>query len=303
MNSGLADFIKTTNARRIAVRGSIRFAIVSVIFIVAISLFLFMAQVDINTLFGKVIVMIAMLWVTVLLISGRSWFIGSTLLAREVNMALVPILANTFNRTLLYTYNESAVDSVRDMLNESGLVTDKVTTIKVKNIYTVFSEVDMRVHEIAFGQNDGQSRPKSTNYTAVFIDVNLSQEAPTQTAFSTVGSKYGFAHDTFVKYLQTDKHFSPSKNTSEALAVFTADKDSVDADVSAELLQSLQEWGSEAKVNIRAMRTGSKLYILVPASKESITYTSTSTKQESIERYASLVAQPIWHALMLTEEV
>jgi len=302
MSSGLPDFIKTTNARRITVRASIHFQIVAVLFIAAISVFLFLAQVDFTTLMGKIIIMTALLWVTVLLVSGRSWFIGSTLLAREVNMALVPILANTFDQTLLYTYNENASDAVQEMLYDSTLLSDKIRALKVKNVYIVFSEFDMRVHEIEFEPGDPQTAKMSVKHHAIFIDINVRTEYPGETVISTDGSSYGFSHIDFVRELQQQEGLHIFDDFKEKyLAVFTSENTNTSSLLTAKLLNEVQSWQSETKINLRIMRKGSKLYILVPTSKESISYTS--TKQESIEHYAAVIALPIWRALLLAESV
>jgi hypothetical protein len=306
MESGLPDFIKTTHARRISVRANIRFVVVSVLFILAIAIFLFLAQVDFNTLFGKLIVMTALLWVSVLLVSGKNWFIGSTLLAREVNMALVPILANTFNRTVLYTYNQSAVDSVQSMLDDSGLVTSPVTTMKVSNVYTVFSNVDMRVHEIMFEQQASQSDSKSEKFNATFIDVNIGNEQTEEMLFFTSGNKYGFSHAHLKAHLENSEQHSPvelPEGAYQDLSVFSTNADKTVTDISTAVLNTIHDWHIDTKVNIRVMRKGAKLYILVPASKGSITYTSTSTNPDTIERYAGVIAEPVWRALMLAEEM
>jgi hypothetical protein len=306
VESGFADFVKTTNARRIAVRGSIRFVVVAALFIVAIAVFLFLAEVDLNTLQGKIIAMTALLWVSVLLISGRDWFIGSTLLAREVNMALVPILANTFNRTLLYTYNDNVNDTVAQMLDESGLLLGSFSNLNVKNVYTVFSDTDMRVHEVAFDQKEFKPKTKTVRYYATFIDVNLQEQYEGETLFSTPAYRYGFSHEQFVHAASEEEKFTEvetSLDASKSLSIFSTQASGSQEYGSAELKQSLIDWSEEAKVNIRGMRKGTKLYILVPASRESTSYTSTSTRLESIERYARRIAQPIWRALMLAESV
>jgi hypothetical protein len=48
MESGLANFVSTTNARRISVRTHVRFAVMSGLFALAIVGFLFAAQVSIR---------------------------------------------------------------------------------------------------------------------------------------------------------------------------------------------------------------------------------------------------------------
>jgi hypothetical protein len=303
MKSGLPDFVKTTNARRIAVRASIRFTIVSVLFILAIVVFLFLAQIDLNTFLGKVITMTALLWVTVLLISGKGWFIGSTLLAREINMALVPILANVMNRTLLYTYNENAVDSVAELINDSSLLQDDVQNLKVKNVYTVFSDFDMRVHEVEFDQTTNGPGSKVVKAHATFIDVNVAGEHTAATVLTSNGSRFGFSQQGLVERIQKNDSFHSIEMEDKKLKAFSTDPAIGNSFLTPEVLQIMGDWKSHSRVNIRVMRREAKLYILVPAGEQSTAYTSTSTKPDAIERYASVIAKPIWRALMLAEEV
>jgi len=303
MRSGLADFVKTTNARRIAVRASIRFAVVSTLFILAIVGFLFMAEIDLNTILGKIVAMTALLWVTVLLVSGKGWFTGSTLLAREINMALVPILANVMNRTLLYTYNENAVDAVADLLNDSTLLQADVKNLQVKNVYTVFSGFDMRVHEVEFGQTVSNLDGKVIKAHATFIDVNLASEHTAATVLTTTGSRFGFSQQGLVQRMQKNDSFQTIELEEENLRAFGTDSAAGKSFLTKEVLQMMDDWKKEARVNIRVMRREKKLYILVPAGVQSTAYTSTSTQPDAIERYASVIARPIWRALMLAEEV
>jgi hypothetical protein len=303
MKSGLTDFVKTTNARRIAVRASIRFAIVSVLFILAIAVFLYMAHIDLNTFLGKIITTMALLWVTVLLISGKSWFIGSTLLAREINMALVPILADVMNRTLLYTYNENARDSVTELINDSSLLPEDVQNLQVKNVYTVFSDCDMRVHEVEFDQTTNGPGSKVVKAHATFIDVNMAVEHAAATMLASTGSRFGFSQQGLVARMQENSSFQSIELQDSKLKAFTTDSAIGNSFLTPEVLQVMCDWKNQARVNIRVMRRETKLYILVPAGAQGTTYTSTSTKPDAIERYASVIAQPIWRALLLAEEV
>lgn len=303
MESGLTDFIKSTNARRIAVRASIRFAVVSVIFILAIAAFLFMTQIDVTTVFGKIIVMIALLWATVLLISGRSWFTGSTMLVQEIHMALVPILATVLNRTMLYAYNENESGAVAEMLHDSQLLVADVTRLQVKSVYTVFSNFDMRVHEVTFDQKTNSSNGKMTKASALFIDANISSEHAAATMLTTVGSSFGFSYENLRQHMQSNQAFQSIDVTEEKLKAFSTDPVAANDFLTADLLQVMSEWQEDVKVNIRVMRKGTKLYILLPASDENTTYNATSTKPQAIERYASVIARPVWRALMLVEEV
>jgi len=221
-------------------------------------------------------------------------------------MALVPILANTFNRTVLYTYNQSVVDSVQSMLDDSGLVTSPVTTMKVSNVYTVFSNVDMRVHEIMFEQQASQSDSKSEKFNATFIDVNIGNEQTEEMLFFTSGNKYGFSHAHLKAHLENSEQHSPvelPEGAYQDLSVFSTNADKTVTDISTAVLNTIHDWHIDTKVNIRVMRKGAKLYIIVPASKGSITYTSTSTNPDTIERYAGVIAEPVWRALMLAEEM
>jgi len=303
MESGLANFVSTTNARRISVRTHVRFAVMSGLFALSIVGFLFAAQVDLNTLFGKIISMTLLLWLTVLLVSGKSWFIGSTLLAREVNMALVPILASMFDRTLLYTYNESKVDAVAELLNDSQLLVDEVTNLKVSSIYTIFSEFEMKVHEVKFDQKTKSPSGKMTVAHATFIDVNISNEEVAPTILASTGSRFGFSQQGLVQHLQNNESLHSIEIADKNLKAFSTDTVAGNNFLKKATLQMLSDWKKDAEENIRVMRKGTKLYILVPASQKGTAYISTSTKQKSIERYASVIARPIWRALMLAEEV
>jgi hypothetical protein len=138
---------------------------------------------------------------------------------------------------------------------------------------------------------------------ATFIDVNVSAEQAAATILTATGNSFGFSQQTLVQHMQNNKSFHSVELAEEHLKAFSTDTDAGNNFLTKELLQVMSDWERDTKVNIRVMRKGSKLYILVPGSEESTAYTSTSTKPEAIERYASAIARPIWRALMLTDEV
>jgi hypothetical protein len=297
------QFIEATNARRLDVRSHLRLTIISGLFVLAIAIFLYLTRVDLNTLFGKIIAMTFLLWAAVLAMSAKSWFIGASLLAKEINMALVPVLSDVFNRTLLYTYNENEVEAVSHLLKDSQLLVDEVMNLEVKSKYTVFSDSDMRVHEISFNQKPDKIGGRGLKSHAKFIDVNMSTEYPAKTILSSAGNRFGFSQKILLQRIQNNQSFHSIEQPEENLKVFSTKKAEAENFLTQELLQIMRDWERDVKVNLRMMRKGTKLYILVPASQENNNYSSTSTEQEAIERYAQVTARPIWRALILAEEV
>lgn len=296
-------FIETTNARRFDVRSHIRLAIISGLFVFAIAAFLYVTRVDLNTLFGKIIALTFLLWVSVLVMSVKSWFIGTTLLKKEINMALVPIFSDVFNRTLLYTYNKNEVAVVTQLLKDSQLLIDEGVNLQVKSKYTIYSDTDMRVHEINFDQKTNSQVGKRDKAHAIFIDVNMPDEQAAATILTTAGTNFGFSQQVFVQHLLNIKAFESIEADEEHIKAFSTNPAVGSAFLNPSLLQTVKEWSQDAKVNIRVMRKESKLYILVPASDERTTFTSTSTEPEAIEQYAQVIVQPIWRAVKLSQEV
>jgi hypothetical protein len=64
--------------------------------------FLFYLQPYYGTPLGHIVFGICIIWLLVILLSAREWVTNTRLLAKEVNMALVPIISNAIDKAVIY---------------------------------------------------------------------------------------------------------------------------------------------------------------------------------------------------------
>jgi len=95
--------------------------ILSAIFLVAIAVFLYLVHKSYGEAVFYLVLFTMALWFAVIVLSAREWFVDHDLLAKEVNMALVPMIINTLDRTVIYSYNDMS-DKVNALLGGSNLI-------------------------------------------------------------------------------------------------------------------------------------------------------------------------------------
>lgn len=311
LTGDLESFIKSTADLRAKVKESLLFILTALLFLMALFVFLYLTDILYSsTWVSKFVLMIALLWATVLLVSGRSWFSRSQLLAREMNMALVPIFSNLFNRPFLYTHNVSNTSSISELLKESSLITGDKLIVKVDDSYQTFGESVVDFHELIVtatrltGKNNTAKNIEV--FKGLFMVANLSKVHDAETYITTQNDRSGFADRGFLSDLlehgdvkETLLEWNDFENK---LHVATNDPAKAREVLTPEFMQDVYAWWEEHELNIRVVFKKDKLYLLIPESSISITTVTTSKKMSAIKHFATSLARPIWRGLLLVED-
>lgn len=310
LKSDLTDFLQTTHARRQEVIGSIKFIVMSVVFLLAVFWFLFLIEARLDSLFGKVILMFSLLWAVVLLVSGRSFFVNSQLLAREMNMALVPILTNTLDRMLMYTHTEERALSAEETLQRSKLITMGHLTVQADDVYEVYGDRQLMVHELSVWQRRIASNKRQTDqevFRGVLVTATLERSHNAETYISTEGDRMGFAHRGFWADLlergQVTETVLEWNDFERDLHVASSDHRAAREILTPDFMLDLHSWWQEHKLNMRISFIGDQMYLLLPEETIRIASSTISTKERAIKRYAWAILRPIWRSLMLVEDI
>ncbi len=309
LQGDLPNFLSTTEMRRQEVLSSRLYALLSLLLFSAIVGALYMVQGDYGDTVTKLLIGSLMLWLTVTLLYGRQWFMGGHALAREMNMALVPMLSGTFNQAILYTNDKAHREETLNLLTESKLLTERDMTVVADDIYTLYGDNEVSVRELHATKvvQSGKNRHTIELFKGVFVIATLKKNFTGQTYISTEGDQSGFAHRDFwtaalgltdVKETQlewndfeNDLHVAAT-NPVEAREILTPD-----------FMIDLHTWWTEHKTNIRIAFAGNKFYMLLPDTNIRISSSTTSTKLTEIKKYALSVARPLWRTLLLIEDI
>lgn len=313
LKGNLPDFLSSTEDSREKVKGNFRFAMVAVLFLLAIFVFLFISGVQANgSGVNKIVLILALAWTTVFLVSGRAWFTNTKLLAREMNMALVPIFSHTFGRSFLYTNNEENKSKVLSLLEESSLITTSNVSIQSDDSYLVFGDFPVEFHELTVhtkpqtGANNEQSGPVEL-FKGLLVVAELPKTHDSETYISTDGDRVGFAHRTFWSDLleigEVKETVLEWNDFEDKLHVASNDPTAAREILTPDFMSDLYDWWNEHKLNMRIAFKGNQLYLLMPESTIHIASSTTSSRLSVIKKYAVSLVRPMWRSFMLIEDV
>lgn len=313
-NSSLPLFMQYTHARREELLHNRLYAILSFVFLVTVVVLLYVLSTMFTALYNDmvftILVGIMMLWTTGVLVYGRRWFQSSQLLAREMNMALVPILSSCLNKSLLYTHVEDHREETLAELQTSELMTVPDIDIIADDMYTVH-QPEVLIRELMVTQRERSdsthSNSTKTIFKGVFIKATLARPLTNVTFISTEGDRTGFGHQTFwdnILGTGTVKETTLEANDFEAdLHVATSDPVEARYILTPDFMIRLHEWWQEHQSNIRIVFRGQHMYMLLPETSIRIDSSTTSTREDAIARYALTILLPMWRTLRLVESV
>lgn len=310
MKSDLPDFLSTTQSRRDELISNQKYIVMAFALMVSIVFFLYMVQVQFGTMAAYFAVGSMLLWSVVMLLSGRQFYTNSDLMVREVNMALVPIIMNVLNRTLLYTHSDGSKEQARQALEDSLLLTSKNLTVEYDDSYQLFGGLETTIHELIVKYERPQASGQSSKwevFRGILVNAELERDTGAETYISTDGERSGFANQSFWNELfgRGEKAESVVEwdDFERHLAVFTTDPAASREILYPEFMEDLYDWWLEHRLNIRVAIKGKRMYLLLPDPNLRIESTTFSTKPEAIERYAWSILRPLWRSLQLVEDV
>lgn len=315
LGADLDEFLTATEDRRNQVKGNLKFILTALVFLLAISVFLFITGMQLQDgWMYKGVLMLALLWTTVLFIFGRAWFFNTRLLARKINMALVAVFTQVFDRQFLYTNNSDSDETVTALLRESSLITSQNITVHTDDSYRAFEagEREVSFHELSVMMREpkeirSNGRIGSEVFRGLLMVATLPYEHKAETYISTEGDAHGFAHQEFWSGIlgnstieETELEWGEFEN---ALHVASTDSTVTRELLTPDIMQGVYDWWCEHKLNIRLAFKGNVVYVLLPEASIRISTSTTSASQAVIKRYAMTLARPIWRGLKLVERV
>ena len=313
MQDKLSVVLASTKRQRDKTIATFKYIVVSLLFLLATAAFLFFVSLQYGDgWFSGLLMIMALAWGIVLLVSGRSWFSSTKLLAQEMNMALVHVFSDVFGRTFLYTHNADDNSHAKRILEESKLITVDNVTVHADDAYQVFGEQTTEFHEVSVIKKvvDSSKNKKSSEveiFRGLLVVAELAFTHDAETFVSTDGDRSGFAHLDFWSNLLGHNKVKETtlewNDFEENLHVATTDPQVARQLLTPEFMLDLHDWWLEHKLNMRISFRGSHCYILMPEATIHISSSTTSTKLAVIKKYAISFARPIWRSLKLIEDV
>ena len=311
LESGLTNFLHSTHSRRLEVVGNRRFTILSFFFAIAVIVALFFIRNSYGALVTNVLVGCAMVWLLLVLLTGRRWVTNDRLLAKEMSMALVPVLTNVFDRLMIYSHDSDNSNAARALLADSELMTIDDVKVVSDDVYTVFGNKEVSFSELLVTKKlevaDNTPEKEVELFRGVLVVAGLGRAYRGETYVSTEGDRSGFAHRTFWSDVLENSDVKETvlewNDFEKDLHVASSDPVETREILNPEFMKDLYEWWLDHKLNVRISFKDDKMYLLLPESSIQMSESTTSTKLSSIERYAWSLARPMWRSLVLVDDV
>lgn len=239
----------------------------------------------------------------------KKWFVEQERLAQEINMALVSIIINCFDRQALYTHDRMNVDSVKEILNKSELLTERIDKVAIDDTFTFFEPYKTVVREMAVARNEqrGKNSVLVTIFSGVFVEVDLPKKLEGVTFISTEGNKSGFGHIGFFTSILGLGNIKETKlewnQFEKDLHVATNDEVEARFILTPNFMEDLHAWWSEEKENIRIVFREGKMLMLLPDRGVQIGRSTSSDNTDDLKDYALTMIKPLWRTLKLVEDI
>jgi hypothetical protein len=305
------NFISSTHVRRQAVIGSRKYALLAAVFTVAVIIFLFMIREGYGTFIWNFFIACAIFWLLVVLFSARRWLTDTRLLAKEVNMALAPLITSTLNRTTVYSSDpQHHTEETRQLLVESALLPDTGTSIVADDMFTVYGCCEVSMRELVVTKTilheKGMTEPNQL-FKGVLVVSKLPFIHAAETYISTEGDRAHLSHRTFWSKLfgrASVQDIQLEWNEFESvLHVASSDGAAAREVLTPDFMHDLYTWWQEHQLNMRIAIKQNMFYMLLPEASIRIGSSTASAKPEDIRSYAHSLIRPLWRSLVLVEDV
>lgn len=310
LRGNFAGFLSSTHVRRQAVIGNRNYALLAGVFSIAILFSLYFIRSSYDNLVWDIFLTCAVLWLLIILLSARRWLTDNQLLAKEINMALVPIISNTLNRTVVYSFDVEHRNEVMQLLGNSALMTIEGINTVSDDMLTVYGDVELNMRELVVTKKQVMQNGKVDElmlFKGVFVNAKLPFTHNAETYISTDGDRSGFAHRTFWSDLFEKGNVKETtlewNDFEKKLHIASTDAVAARELLTTDFMQDLYDWSQEHKLHMRISFKDDMFYMLLPETSIKIGFSTSSTDLKSIKKYAYSLIRPLWRSIMLVEDV
>lgn len=239
---------------------------------------------------------------------GRDWLRAETALARKLNAALVPLLGQVLPYSFSWAGAETHREETASIFRESGLVTERVDTITVDDMYRTIADYEVTFRELQATRQEGngKSRRTVTVFHGLLVTVALPKTLTATTYISTEGVKNGLAHESFwsgVKAQGIEETVLEWNEFEKDLHVASSDGVEARYILTPNFMADLYAWWQEGKENIRISFKGNEMLLLLPDSQVRVSWSTAARDEAKLTDYLMSIAKPIWRTLTLVEDV
>lgn len=305
----LSGFVAHTKIRRSRFVRSRLYAIISFCFLVAVTISLFAFSVLYPPPLQIALFSMLLIWTAGMISFGHRWFENEKLLAREMNMAMIPIIMYTLDRTVIYSHNELHRSSAAQLLEQSKLFALNGFEVVSDDMYSFFNP-SMTVNELKIVPSSSQSlkQPTVPCFAGMLITATLSRTLSGTTIISTRPTQEtNTTHDVFWDTVVTNSSFHDITAAIDSLPagmhVATSHREEAEAVLSTPFIAELASLAQTNGGNIRVSLRGNMLFVLVPNVSVLIKSSTSSTSQAMVGQYAESIVVPLWQAVRVVEEV
>lgn len=202
-------------------------------------------------------------------------------------------------------------EDIKNRLDHSELLTERISTYIVDDIIDTasFNDQQLTISELRSTRTEGsgKSRRTVTVFQGVFVDYKLPKSFSGVTFVSTEGDRKGYGHRDFWSSLAGTNKVKETvlewNRFERDLHVATTDGTEARYILTPDFMESLYNWWSIKKRNIRIVFREDHLYLLFPDNDVRFSDSVITMDTKELQKYVLTIATPFWYVLKLIEVV
>jgi hypothetical protein len=244
-----------------------------------------------------------------LYICGRDYVKSQADLSSELTKSLLSVLRTVFPKFVKHKEKIQHDADTMTLLKISGLINESDYDVDTDDLFEMGGPMPHTVRELFVTQmqGSGKNRRRVTLFRGVFVVGTLPKVLHGKTVISTRGDLYNLSHNSFWGALTGTNNLEETKlewNQFEK-DMFVATNNPVEARVilTPNFMSDLHNWWVVEKVNMRIAFFSNHFFMLLPHSGVYLGNAPQSDSFEKIEKYLRGMAEPIWRAQLLIEDI
>ncbi|MDC1205640.1 DUF3137 domain-containing protein [Candidatus Pacebacteria bacterium] len=244
------------------------------------------------------------------------WGSARSVYTAKLNILLYEMVFDFFDLKAQHYLNEDEPSTVAEqekvlqILTHSELLTERTDKIKVGDVFaTSYTGNNLLVSELFVTRTEGsgKNRRTVTVFKGLFTSFSIPKKLTGTTFISTEGDETGYGHRGFWNSIVGKSKVEETQlewnEFEENLHVATTDGFEARYILTTDFMEDLYTWWKIAKRNIRIVFRDEAMHMLFPDKNIKVSFTTSRSDTAALKKYAMTIITPIWHVLMLLDDV
>lgn len=247
---------------------------------------------------------------------GYQWYDAHLAYTRKLNTLIYKLVFRFFDMEAKHFQGTEDFDNaakqalVQQRLSESKLLTEDTDKIQVGDVVEgSYADNALLVAEVKATREEGSGKHRRTVtvFHGLFATFAIDKQLTGVTFISTEGDESGYGHRDFWGRITGKSRVEETElewnDFERDLHVATSDGSEARYILSPDFMQDLHAWWLREKRNIRIVFRDNTMSMLLPDKDVKVQFTTGMTGTAELKDYAMTIIEPMWHVLLLLEDV